>query len=939
MDKETSHDWLRRVPRTAAGLTAWLDAGRPHYPDAGTMGNAIKDASRDAWRFDFDLAEWLGRGLILFGETEGDESLIGLGEIALGDAIRMKGDYAVGLGILDQAAARFERIGDDVGWARTRIGWLGHVFFLEQYPDVEPIVQRAMAIFEQNGAVGYLIPLFQNYANYCIAVGRLADALPLCEQAKKIAEAIESADARYSPLLSIITLLVQSHSEVGNYQEAESYVQTGMALVESHTVLDNTAIEFLSTTSNLYLRTGRYTQSLYYIEKARQSVSWGDTATILEYRAAQAYLYLNRLSESEVRLTTLLAALENQPSNTLLRAVFSYLLAEVYRLAGRTDEAVPLSAQALELMLNRSNPSLAWLNVIYRQYAFLLKQSGDSSAAEAAIGKALAFADQVGEHIEQINTRLVATSIYSDTALAWQLLSEADAMAQGLSWLRWRVKQTIARLTDQPQTRRQALIEATEELDSVQSSLAASFHADYLVEAQKLYEALITEYVTGGDLECAWQTIERSKSRALLNTLMAQQEAISTVDSPLITELKRLQLKHYELTKQLAAGKLAQESAGPLLREIESGISKTQEGIEVEQLGRREPLGVPPPFIPVAPPESDLVGYYVMEEVVHLFLHNGERYFHHTAPISVRDLYDILLALNTNMVSVALAPDVWVAPLLRQLQSHLATLYQHLILPLKPHLRHEKLVIVPHGVLHQLPFHLLWDGARYLMENHEIRLLPTARLLERVDSGIQPAVHHAVISHDWDGRLPNAEHEGRRVAALLGLDDPIHGDDAKKETVLTLMDSRGVLHIAAHGAHRPDHPELSHIQLSDGQLTLVDLFRCPIHKDLVTLSACETGMAVIRAGDDPVGLWRGFLAAGARSLLVALWQLEDTTSRQLMEQYYHNLAAGMTRVCALRDIQCRWLANAHGRYVHPFYWGAYQLIGDDGPIAIRPFTE
>ncbi len=939
MATETPQDWLRRVPRTADELPAWLNAGRPHYQDIHIMGNAIKDASRDAWRFDFDWAEWLGRGLILFGEQEAEEQLIGLGEIALGDAIRMKGEYATGLQILDQAADRFERIGDEIGWARTRIGWLGSIFFLESYPPIEPVVQRAMQIFERKGEIHYLIPLFQNYANYCIAVGQLAEALPLCEQAKQIAEAIESAEVRYAPLLSIINLLVQAHSEVGQYQEAERYVQLGMPLIENRVTLDNIAVEFLSTTSNLYLRTGRYTQALYYIEQAQRSVNWGDTATILEYRSAQAYLYLNRLKDSEERLTKLLEGLSNKPENTFGRAVVSYLLAEVYRLSSRLEIALQTSSHALKLMLKRSNPSLAWLNVIYRQYAILLKQKGEITAAETAIKRALELADQVGEHIEQINTRLLASQIFSDSAVAWQTLIQADEMVRGLSWLRWRVKQTIAHLTDSPEVRRRALIEATEDLDSVQSSLAASFHADYLIEAQNLYGALITEYINSNEIECAWQTIERAKSRALLNTLMAQQEAPSAVDSPFVAELKQLQLQHYELTKQLSEGYLGDEFAMSVMADIESSIAKTQARIEIEQMGRREPSRVPPPFIPSAPSESDLIGYYMMDEAIHIFLHNGEGYYHQSIEVPLQDLYDILVALNTNVVSVPKIPESRVVMFLRQFQFHLSTLYNYLIAPLRPYLRHEKIVIVPHGILHQVPFHLLWNGEKYLLESHEIRVVPTARLLERVDTPVVRPITHAVVSHDWDGRLPNVEQEGIEVAELLGLERSIHGATATKENVLSLLDSGGVLHIAAHGAHRTDNPELSHIQLADGQLTLVDLFRYPIHKDLVALSACETGMAVIRAGDDPVGLWRGFLAAGARSLLVALWQLEDKVSQQLMGEYYRQLAAGISRVSALRAIQQEWLKHAEGRYKHPFYWGAYQLIGDDGPIAIHALTE
>jgi tetratricopeptide (TPR) repeat protein len=939
MDTETSLDWLRRVPRTADELPAWLNAGHPHYIDTTTMGNAIKDSSRDACHHDLDLAEWLGRGLILFGEQEAQEGLIGLGEIALGDAIRLQGDYVTGLQILDRAAARFESIGDEVGWARTRIGWLGAVFHLESHPDVEPIVQRALQIFNTKEESRFLVPLFQNYAHYCIVKGRLLEALPLSEQALKVAEQIQDSSTRTQAVFTLLILLIQIHAELGQYEIAQAYLDQGSTQLQNHKLAPFLKVDFWSTASAFYFRTGRYTQSLYAIGQAKQLESRPDTLRVLEHREAQAYLFLNRLYECEEISLFWIEKLKDKPERAFGLASFLYLLAEVYRLSGRWEQATPISEQLLELLQRRDDPSLAWLHVAYRQYALVLSKSGKIQEAIHVARTAITLSEKVGEHTERVDTLLTASQIVLETTERDNFLAQALELAKTVAWLRWRVYQAIANTTTNGEARRFALLQATNDLDNVQSWLAASFHANYLIEALSLYESLIVDYLNTNEIECAWQTVERVKSRALMNTLMAQQEAPASVDSPLVAELKQLQLRHYELTRQVADGRVTYESVMPFLSEAETQIAKTQERIEIDHLGRREPLRVPPPFVPVAPPDSDLLGYFVMEDAIHLFLHNGEQYVHQKVDIGLSDLYGLMMAINTNISSVATAPNVFVPILLRQLQSNLNVLYRLLIAPIQPYLKHSKLVIVPHGVLHQLPFHLLWNGEQYLLQTSELRIVPTARLLGRTGDAPNRPIHHAVISDDWDGQLPNAEREGAGVAQILESTRHFHGVEAKKELVLTLLDSRGVLHIAAHGAHRPDHPELSHIQLSDGQLTLVDLFRHTIHKDLVTLSACETGMAVIRAGDDPVGLWRGFLAAGARSLLVALWQLEDAISEQLMTAYYKKLSQGVTRVCALREVQQEWLNKAEGRYLHPFYWGAYQLIGDDGSIPIQTVTE
>ncbi|MGH2542629.1 MAG: CHAT domain-containing protein, partial [Ardenticatenaceae bacterium] len=160
----------------------------------------------------------------------------------------------------------------------------------------------------------------------------------------------------------------------------------------------------------------------------------------------------------------------------------------------------------------------------------------------------------------------------------------------------------------------------------------------------------------------------------------------------------------------------------------------------------------------------------------------------------------------------------------------------------------------------------------------------------------------------------------------------LEGAQVTREGLFDAMRAATVLHVAAHGAHRVDAPHLSYIQLEDGRLTAGDLFQRTLSASLITLSACDSGQAVIQVGDDPVGLARGFLAAGARSVLVSLWQLEDNCALALMRRFYEKLADGAPKAGALRSAQLSWLQEADGRFRHPFYWGGLQLVGDVGPL-------
>jgi CHAT domain-containing protein len=140
---------------------------------------------------------------------------------------------------------------------------------------------------------------------------------------------------------------------------------------------------------------------------------------------------------------------------------------------------------------------------------------------------------------------------------------------------------------------------------------------------------------------------------------------------------------------------------------------------------------------------------------------------------------------------------------------------------------------------------------------------------------------------------------------------------------------RGVIHIAAHGHSRPDAPLFSHIQLADGQLTALDCLDLGLECELITLSACETGQAVVAAGDEPIGLTRSLLYAGARSVIQTLWRVDDAATNRLMTEMYARLRAGAGRAAALREAQC---ALFSGTETHPAFWAAFSLVGDWRPL-------
>ena len=140
-----------------------------------------------------------------------------------------------------------------------------------------------------------------------------------------------------------------------------------------------------------------------------------------------------------------------------------------------------------------------------------------------------------------------------------------------------------------------------------------------------------------------------------------------------------------------------------------------------------------------------------------------------------------------------------------------------------------------------------------------------------------------------------------------------------------------VLHVAAHGKHNLEQPQLSEISLADGAVYADDLLQYDLGYEMVTLSACETGLCYASGGDELIGLGRGFLYAGADALVTSLWRVADQFTAQFMQVFYGELHGGAAKTAALRRAQS---ALRDDRVdLHPAFWGAFQLMGNAEPLS------
>jgi CHAT domain-containing protein len=256
-------------------------------------------------------------------------------------------------------------------------------------------------------------------------------------------------------------------------------------------------------------------------------------------------------------------------------------------------------------------------------------------------------------------------------------------------------------------------------------------------------------------------------------------------------------------------------------------------------------------------------------------------------------------------------------------ERHLGRLYDLLLRPLEALTQERRLVIVPHRALHYVPFHALFDGARALIDRCEVLQAPSAAVLQRCLGRPPRPLRRGLLLGVPDERAPKVRDEVLAIAPLLGEAQVLVGEEASLGALREGAARADVLHLACHGQFRYDNPLFSALRLGDGWLTARDAYDLQLGGALVVLSACETGVSAIAPGDELIGLARGFFAAGAPTMLVSLWTVDDSSTAELMLEFYGRMLGGARPAAALRAAQ----RAQRERTPHPFYWAPFVLLG------------
>lgn len=941
----------------------------------------------------------LAEHLVHLGDLIGDLKIHANGLKARGDALRPIGLHALSMDALDAAGAEFLTLNDEADWARSRISWIVSCAWLGRLEEALREARRARDTFERLGDHYWASVVDHNTAVILNHAGRYQEAIDLYDRMLSVYPTLTSQSEGTLKRSIAMAKGSKGRviSLTGKFDEAYSLIEEARATFQELGET-NVVIITQSNLANIDYAQGYYGSALQRYYAARDSMieqKIGDPwlLSILRLNIARCLVKLNRAPEACQQAAEVIEVYRQQgvslDTGDALREYAAMLAA-----AGRIKEAIAVLDEAQALFAGGGFAYHAAISSI--QQSELLLKIGLPDAAytkaqsmqeycvkQGLIARAVAASLVMIEALVEKSRRTAANgktpAEYAQEALYLCRQTALQARRHNLQEELYRTHHLMGRvyaLQAMPGKAAQQYRAAIGQIERMLDNLVSDLSPSFLHTTWTVYEEMIILCLQRGRPEEAFNYLERARSLALKQYLNRSQSlqasssgrgnqryrSRSADESAAILrtqqELDEWQRKYRSYSKLLSetdtmiAQSLNRHETEVELERCEAKISELFERLHLYQSGvamqRRAGKSQLRDAMPAGTnwlrqrlaPGQLLLAYFIAKEKLVIFAATAERLVTREIPGGVEQLEQLQQFLYARLMpgSVSGQQEQAVRRILRKL-------YDLLMAPVAELLpaSNGRITIVPYDYLHKFPFHALFDGARYLIERFQINYLPASSLLppgndesekEQSRSG-QRERRPLILGYSGNKNLQRALVEARALATML--DGQCYLEhEATIARLIEQAPGSPVIHLATHGQMRLDAPNFSSILLADGQLNAIDAFSLNLKAcELVTLSGCETGLTVSGGGDEQLGLGRAFLAAGAASIVISLWPVEDTATNELMQLFYSYLLQGESKVQALRLAQLNLLNRASSLYTHPYFWASFRVVGDAGPLKFR----
>lgn len=924
---------------------AWL-ARYPSLADAG-LARALKAAFDDAESSDPERAIAAAAALGLLAAVAHDAETGALAAWTAGMAAQLNGQMEESIAHLDDAEARFQALQQCHNAAATQVSKLFALAVLGRYDEALACGERARDVFVTCGDIVAAGKIEQNLGNIHARRECYAEAERLFRSAR---DRFLAADDQ-KQLAQIDNCLANVLTSQHRFAEGAKLYEQALARAEV-AGLDITQAEIECNLGCLALYQGRYDRALDYLERSRRryaALGMPHDSAIAEQELADAYLELNLAPEA----AELYARALPQFVELGMRAEQARTLAYYGRacfLLGEHDRARELLAEAgllYEAEENAAGRATVLLTEAQMEYAAGNYAAAASAAARAegpfatagVWGRLLLARWLHGEATRALGKRDVARTLV-EAALS-------DAEVQQVPQVAWRCHTSLGLLAASAGDgagAEESFKRAVAVIEDLRAPLPADeFRTAFLTDKLPAYTELVRLCLADGSDRRAAEAlgyVERARSRALLEmmagALRARPQPRNPLEAELLARLDELRAELNWFYTQInrppddetfrsaeAIASLQQD-----VRERESAVLEITRQIQQcsdAALIRVEPVDMAELQRDLGP-DTALVEYFSLDGNLLAFVVTGEGVEVVRGLGSEGQVEAALSQLHFQLGGLRYGAGrlrAHLDQLALRARHYLSLLYDVLLRPIEGRLGGRRLVIVPHRALHYVPFHALFDGSEYVIERREVSYAPSAAVLRHCCARAETSWRRAVLLGVPDAHAPRVRDEVIALTPLFPTVVVLLDEHASLAELRAQAPGADVLHLACHGRFRPDNPLFSSLRLADGWLTVHDAYSLDLDCSLVTLSACETGMSVVAPGDDLIGLARGFFAAGALSLVVSLWTVDDESTTALMASFYERLLAGDGPAAALRHAQRQLLHRA----AHPFFWAPFVLLG------------
>jgi CHAT domain-containing protein len=922
----TRHPRLRRAETVERLIAGVLAAGRVDTQKALSLAEIAVEISRK-----------LGR-----------KEILGQSLRAKANALYFAGKNQESVEFHTKALEIFERLRNDEEVGRTLTASLQPLILLGEYGRALPAAKRAREIFTRTGDKRRLARLENNVGNIYHRQDRFEEALVCYERAYE--EFLPYGDSE--ELVVALSNMSMCLISLNDFPRALTTYRRALSFCgEDKLPLLRGQADY--NIAYLYYLRGEYNTGIEMLHAARQRCeAIGDQyhVALCHLDLAEIYLELNLSAEARdmahegyLRFQKLGMGYEEAKCRCYEALAHSQL--------GKAVRSLEIFSESHAKFVREKNLVWPWLIDLYR--AIVLFNEGRPFESRRLCEGAAEFFDKSFLASKAVVCHLLLARLALQRSDFVSARAECTRAIDKLGTLEAPVLHYQARFV-MGETEKalrnfgaayQSYQKAREALEALRSSLRGdelkiAFMKNRLEVYESLVDLCLSDPSRKDSAEESFGYIELAKSRSLAELLMQHGPAVQAEDEGQSALVRRIREMREELNwyyhrieiEQLSAEEPSPERIEKLqkqalahenellraLREIPAGKSSDPGGFSaaasLEEV--RDTL----------PPDGALIEYFALkEEFIAAVVTRDTLQIAPLTPIS--RAANLVRMLRFQIGKFRLGAEytrTFEKNLLKAAEAHLEELHNELFAPLREHVRNAKhLVIVPHGVLHYLPFHALFDGAGYLTDSFTFSYAPSAGIHALCQKRNRKPSGPPLILGVPDDRAPLIRQEVESIARSLPGAELVLGAETADQALRNQGAVSRLIHIATHGHFRQDNPMFSGIRLGSAYLNLYDLYQLRLEAELVALSGCATGLSVVAAGDELLGLIRGLLYAGAQSLLLTLWDVNDESTSEFMCSFYGKLQEGLGKNLALQAAT----AELRSHYQHPYHWAPFLLIG------------